>query len=46
LTGLLKGLSIADAGRVAAATGACCVTRHGATAGIRNYAETAKLAGV
>jgi sugar/nucleoside kinase (ribokinase family) len=46
LTGLLKGLEVAKAGRIAAATGACCVTGHGATAGVRDYAETAKLAGI
>ena len=46
LTGLLKGLNAKDAGRLAAATGACCVTGYGATAGIRGYEETAKLAGV
>jgi sugar/nucleoside kinase (ribokinase family) len=46
LTGLIKGLGVAEAGRIAAATGACCVTGHGATAGVRNYEETAKLAGV
>jgi sugar/nucleoside kinase (ribokinase family) len=46
LAGLLKGLSIAQAGRLAAATGACCVTGYGATAGLRGYDETARLAGV
>jgi sugar/nucleoside kinase (ribokinase family) len=46
LTGLLKGLSAERAGRLAAATGACCVTGYGATAGVRGYAETARLAGV
>ena len=46
LTGLLKGLDAERAGRLAAATGACCVTGYGATAGLRNYAETARLAGV
>ena len=30
LTGLLKGLDAAQAGRLAAATGACCVTDYGA----------------
>src|SRR5205807_225705 len=29
LTGLLRGMSVADAGRLAAATGACCVTGLG-----------------
>jgi sugar/nucleoside kinase (ribokinase family) len=46
LAGLLNGLSIAQAGRLAAATGACCVTGYGATAGLRGYDETARLAGV
>jgi sugar/nucleoside kinase (ribokinase family) len=46
LTGLLKGLNVTDAGRIAAATGACCVTGLGASGGLRNYAETAKLVGL
>jgi sugar/nucleoside kinase (ribokinase family) len=46
LTGLLKGFDAEHSGRLAAATGACCVTGYGATAGIRDYAETAQLAGV
>lgn len=46
LTGLLRDLSVEQAGRLAAATGACCVTGYGATAGLRNYEETAKLAGM
>jgi len=46
LTGLLRGKPLADAGRLAAAAGACCVTARGATAGLRDYAETARLAGV
>jgi sugar/nucleoside kinase (ribokinase family) len=46
LTGLLRGMTLADAGRLAAATGACCVTGLGATAGLRNYDETARLAGL
>lgn len=44
LTGLLKDLSVERAGRLAAATGACCVTAYGATAGVRDYHETARLA--
>jgi sugar/nucleoside kinase (ribokinase family) len=44
LTGLLRGLLPSDAGRVAAATGACCVTAVGATAGVRGYQETLRLA--
>lgn len=46
LTGLLRGLSLADAGRIAAAAGACCVTGLGATAGIRDWEATSQLAGV
>ncbi len=46
LTGLLRGLGAADAGRLAAATGACCVTGLGANAGLRDFAETARLAGL
>jgi len=44
LTGLLKGMSLNDAGRLGAATAACCITGMGATAGLKSYAETAKLA--
>jgi len=46
LTGLLRGLSPADAGRLGSASGACCVTCLGATAGIRNFDETGRLAGL
>jgi sugar/nucleoside kinase (ribokinase family) len=46
VTGLLKGLSTYDAGRLAAATGACCVTGVGGTAAIQDYDETARMAGV
>ncbi len=46
LTGLLRGQSDNEAGRLAAATGACCVTGLGANAGLRDYAETARLAGL
>ncbi len=46
LTGLLRGLDIRQSGRLAAATGACCVTGFGATTGVRCYEETARLAGV
>jgi sugar/nucleoside kinase (ribokinase family) len=44
LTGLLRGLSPTEAGRLGSATGACCVTCLGATAGIRDYEQTAQLA--
>ncbi len=46
LTGLLRGLDLGSAGLLAAAAGACCVTALGATAGIRDFAQTAALAGV
>ncbi len=46
LTGLLKGLSVADAGKLGAAAGACCVTAIGGTTGGRDYAFTANLAGL
>jgi sugar/nucleoside kinase (ribokinase family) len=44
LAGLLRGLDIADAGKLAAACGAYCVTGLGATIAIRDYEATAKLA--
>jgi sugar/nucleoside kinase (ribokinase family) len=44
LTGLLRGMDEAAAGRLAAACGACCVTGLGATGGLRDYQETARLA--
>jgi sugar/nucleoside kinase (ribokinase family) len=46
LTGVLKGLDAERSGKLAAATGACCVTGYGATAGLRNYEETSRLAGI
>lgn len=46
LTGLLKGYDASRAGKLAAATGACCVTGYGATAGLRNFEETARIAGL
>ena len=46
LTGILRGMDLGEAGRLAAATGACCVTGLGATAGLRGYNETARLAGL
>ena len=46
LTGLLLGLDIRSAGLLGAAAGACCITALGATAGIRDYAATARLAGI
>ena len=44
LTGLLRGMSPLEAGRLAAAVGACCVTGFGATAGVRGYEETLRVA--
>jgi sugar/nucleoside kinase (ribokinase family) len=46
LAGVLRGLSPADAGRLAAAAGAYCVTGLGATSAIRGYEQTARLAGL
>lgn len=46
LAGVLRGLGAAEAGRLAAAVGACCVTGVGATSAVRGYEETAALAGV
>lgn len=46
LTGLIRGLPLADAGRLGCAAGACCVTSLGGCTGGRSYAETARLAGV
>ncbi len=46
LCGLLRGMSADHAGRLAAAVGACCVTGLGASAGLRNYEETAAIAGL
>ncbi|MCA9249353.1 MAG: hypothetical protein KDA42_19660, partial [Planctomycetales bacterium] len=46
LAGLLSGFSPEQFGRLAAATGACCVTGLGATAGLRDWRETCKLANI
>jgi sugar/nucleoside kinase (ribokinase family) len=46
LAGLLRGMNVQDAGKLGAATGACCVTALGASAGLRDFGETARLAGV
>jgi len=43
ITGILRGMPLAEAGRLAAATAACCVTSVGATAGLRPLAETLRL---
>jgi sugar/nucleoside kinase (ribokinase family) len=46
LAGALRGLPPADAGRLAAATGACCVTGVGGSTAIRSYDDTVRLAGI
>ena len=46
LCGLLRGLPAEQAGRLAAATGACCVTGVGASAALRDFDQTARLAGL
>ncbi|MFM7206344.1 MAG: carbohydrate kinase family protein [Planctomycetaceae bacterium] len=46
VVGLLRNLSAAQAGLLGAATAACCVTRPGATAGLRGLADTLRLAGL
>jgi len=45
IAGLARGLSVGDAGRLAAATGACSVTGLGVT-GVRSINETMNLAGL
>ncbi len=45
LTGLIRGLSVADAGRLGAATASCCVTAVGGTAGI-SLAGVARASGL
>lgn len=46
LAGLVRGLNISDAGRLAAATGAYCVTGIGASAGLQDWPTTCRLAGI
>jgi sugar/nucleoside kinase (ribokinase family) len=46
LAGILRGMSLNDAGRLAAAAGALSVTGLGATTAIGDFASTAKLAGL
>ncbi len=46
LCGLLKGFPPAQAGQLAAAVGACCVTGLGASAGLCSYEETIQIAGL
>lgn len=44
LAGLVRGMSVEDAGRFAAAAGACSVTAVGAVAGLRDFDATRELA--
>ena len=46
LSGLLKGHSVFEAGRLGAAAAACCVTVLGGSGGGRGYAESVKLADI
>jgi sugar/nucleoside kinase (ribokinase family) len=46
LAGLLRGLDAEQAGRLAVAAAACCVTGLGASAGVRDFHDTARLAGL
>ena len=46
VAGVLRGLSPAEAGKLAAAAGAYCVTGLGATSAVCGYEETARLAGL
>lgn len=44
ITGILRGMPLPAAGRLGAATAACCVTGVGATAGLRSFDETLAIA--
>ena len=46
LAGLLRGLPLEQAGHLGAAAGACCVTAVGGYTGTRDFAATAKIAGI
>ena len=46
IVGLGKQMPVEAAARLGAATAACCVTRMGATAGVRGFADTLQLAGL
>ncbi|MEZ6091716.1 MAG: carbohydrate kinase family protein [Pirellulaceae bacterium] len=46
ITGILRGLSPEEAGRLAAAAGACCVTELGASAAIKDFDSTMRIAGL
>lgn len=43
IAGILRGMPLDQAGRLGAATAACCVTGVGATAGLRSFEETLRL---
>jgi sugar/nucleoside kinase (ribokinase family) len=44
IAGIVRGMAPQEAGRLGAATAACCVTGVGATAGLRSFDETLALA--
>ena len=46
ITGLVRGLSIADSGRIAATAGACSVTQVSSAGGVRDWDATRRLAGL
>lgn len=46
IAGLVRGMSLEQAGKIAAATGAASVTGLGASAGLLSWSETCRLAGV
>jgi sugar/nucleoside kinase (ribokinase family) len=43
LAGILRGMTVREAGLLGAATAACCVTGLGATAGLRSFEDTLRL---
>ena len=45
IAGLVRGLSVEEAGRLGTAAAACCVTALGGNSGGRGWDETAKIAG-
>jgi sugar/nucleoside kinase (ribokinase family) len=46
LAGMLRGLDAERSAKLAAATAACCITDYGATAGLRDWNATARIAGI
>lgn len=46
MTGLLRGMPLAEAGRLGCAAAACCVTALGGNTGGRSLAETMRIAGL